>query len=413
MRRAAAPTQYAAGDLVARRLHGHANKLEYVYAGPYRVQSVLGNGRYKLTDLENNLTVDEFDTSNLRPYRTHIDAESLQPDEYLVDELLRHRSHRGHREYLVKWRGYARRSATWVPRSELERRCAELVTSYEASLRSPVPLPDNRASASPPAAPSPAPSVDPSAVPSHLPHAARFERGSWLYARLVTTPRGLQTRWLPASNFTPDELASDAFSSLRSQSAAAVIRHEPDPFVTHAVSAACLPSATPPLDPDLHHASKVWFARQHHSSLQLLTFVRTDSRPERPQLDTFGGMVDPRDDAQYHRCALREIREEFALPTLWKEPLSLPLSAYPTGQRLVRIQRSRDDTAHRVAVWLVLLPHDVSHLFTRLTADGAREAAPHSLRWRPAADVLANLSEFAFLAPMREALSDLVDHPEY
>ena len=124
-------------------------------------------------------------------------------------------------------------------------------------------------------------------------------------------------------------------------------------------------------------------------------------------------VMDPRDDAQYHRCALREIREEFALPTLWKEPLSLPLSAYPTGQRLVRIQRSRDDTAHRVAVWLVLLPHDVSHLFTRLTADGAREAAPHSLRWRPAADVLANLSEFAFLAPMREALSDLVDHPEY
>ena len=45
---------------------------------------------------------------------------------------------------------------------------------------------------------------------------------------------------------------------------------------------------------------------------------------------------------------------------------------------------------------------------TRLTANGALEAAPHTLRWRPADDVLANLSEFAFLAPLREALIDLI-----
>ena len=43
--------------------------------------------------------------------------------------------------------------------------------------------------------------VDPAVVPTHLPHAARFVREAWSYARNVTTPRGLQQRWLPATNF--------------------------------------------------------------------------------------------------------------------------------------------------------------------------------------------------------------------
>ena len=42
---------------MARRLYDSANKLDYVYAGPYRVEAVLDNGRYRLTDLENNHTV--------------------------------------------------------------------------------------------------------------------------------------------------------------------------------------------------------------------------------------------------------------------------------------------------------------------------------------------------------------------
>lgn len=404
VRRAAPPPQYSVNDLVVRRLPGHANKLDYVYAGPYRVRDVLGNGRYRLADLENNLTVDEFDTSNLRPYRTHIDADALQPDEYLVDELLKHRSRQGHREYLVKWRGYARRAATWVARSELERRCAELVTAYDSAHRASAPP----RTADPPAAEAPAPAIDPAAAPGHLPHSARFERGRWLYARHVTTPRGLQTRWLPSSNFTPDELASEAFSRLRTQAAAASLLADNDPFVAVTVAAALLPATLPPLDPDAHHAAKVWFARQHRSQPQLLTFVRADARPERPQLDTFGGKLEPHDDTQYHRCALREVREEFTLPTVWKEPLGLQLAAYPTGQRLVRLRRASDDTTHHVAVWLISLPSDVSQHATRLTANGALEAAPHTLRWRPADDVLANLSEFAFLAPLREALIDLI-----
>ena len=55
-----------ATSLVCRKLYGAANKLEYVYAGPYRVADSLGHGRYRLTDLENNHISDEFDVSNLR-----------------------------------------------------------------------------------------------------------------------------------------------------------------------------------------------------------------------------------------------------------------------------------------------------------------------------------------------------------
>ena len=60
----------------------------------------------------------------------------------------------------------------------------------------------------------------------------------------------------------------------------------------------------------------------------------------------------------------------------------------------------------------VTVPHDVSSYYPRLTAGGAREAAPQSLRWRPAADVLTNLSEFPFLGPVRDALADLLRHPD-
>ena len=45
-RSAAAPPAYAVGDRVARRLYDSANKLEYVYAGPYRIDAVLDNGTW-------------------------------------------------------------------------------------------------------------------------------------------------------------------------------------------------------------------------------------------------------------------------------------------------------------------------------------------------------------------------------
>ena len=111
------PQEFRVDDRVARRLYGAANKLEYLYSGPYRIEAVLGDGRYRLRDLENGLIFDEFDVSNLRPYRTRVDAEELQPDEFVVEYLMKHRGSGVSRQFLVKWRGYPQRSATWLPRN--------------------------------------------------------------------------------------------------------------------------------------------------------------------------------------------------------------------------------------------------------------------------------------------------------
>ena len=73
-------TTYKEGDRVARKLYGAANKLEYLYAGPYRIDEVLPNGRYKLRDLENGNIFDELDVSNLRPYYTPTEGGELAKD---------------------------------------------------------------------------------------------------------------------------------------------------------------------------------------------------------------------------------------------------------------------------------------------------------------------------------------------
>jgi len=116
---------------VCRRLPGLANKLLYHYAGPYRVAEVLPAGKYRLTDLENRRIKDEVHISNLRPYFTITDLEPVQPDEYLVDSLLAVRGRGNRRQYLVKWRGYRRGESTWEPRTELMRRCGDLVKEFD------------------------------------------------------------------------------------------------------------------------------------------------------------------------------------------------------------------------------------------------------------------------------------------
>ena len=224
---------FAANDRVARLLPGSANKLKYLWSGPYRIAEVLAGGRYRLTDLENRIMHDEFDASMLRPYRTVVDAEDLQADEYLVDYLFGHRDRRGAREYRVKWRGYPRSEATWEPRAELERRSASLVQEYESTLSSPTVPPVSRrrlrraspgANASAPAAvptatgsPEPPPPAVASPVPSYVsddePTEAEFMRGAWRYGRREATQRGSRVRWYPPSHFLPEQL--ETFESLR------------------------------------------------------------------------------------------------------------------------------------------------------------------------------------------------------
>jgi len=91
----------------------------------------MSDSRYHLTDMENRMMRDEMHVSNLQPYGTIVDGVPLATDEYVVDSLLKRRSWGGQTQYLVKWRGYRREQATWEPRGELMRRCADLVTAFD------------------------------------------------------------------------------------------------------------------------------------------------------------------------------------------------------------------------------------------------------------------------------------------
>ena len=363
-------TRYQVGDRVARKLYGAANKLEYLYAGPYRVTEVLDNGRYRLQDLENKHIFDEFDVSNLRPYRTPTEKGELTADEYIVDKLLDRRRRQRVTEYLIKWRGYPKSQATWEPREELERRCEDLLAAYDSAhpptaKAKPKVVSPSPPAAAPPAAPrthsttqpltdtprlegdsaeppsvtawpsqnsagdrqdrplaekqrretDPAPSLgaslplsaaDPSAsVPadSHLPYTAKFEKGRWYYGRRVDSPKGPKTRFLPSTNFTPDELESDHFESLRSTATTAIHADPTTCAVFHATHL------------QRRRASKVWFYR----GTDLWCHHRADSAPNRRQYDTLGGRMDPSDNGSYAVCARRELAEEAELHPSWAE----------------------------------------------------------------------------------------------
>ena len=117
--------------------------------------------------------------------------------------------------------------------------------------------------------------------------------------------------------------------------------------------------------------------------------------------------MEPHDDCQYHRCALRELREEAVLPSVWMDPLSLELASFPTGQSLVELSRS-DGTQHRLAIWVVRLPDDVAYRSVRPTKQGATEMVTDSLKWRPVHEVMINLEQFPSIAPFGAATRCLV-----
>eukprot|EP00966_Prymnesium_polylepis_P126709 2930301-Prymnesium_polylepis.1 len=368
-----------------------------------------------------------MNAANLRPYRTCVDAEELEDEEFVIDELLKRRTVREQRQYLVKWRGYPRSEATWEPAEELGRRCAELLEQFEAvapvstrrvkhPVSAPVPPPPVPVSLPPPP-PAPLPPLTPDLPEdpgSHLPHSARFQRGKWFYVRRVTTPRGPQQRVLPAANFTQSELESEHFLSLRQSAMSTPMERVVAALLDHH------PELSPTDLPCSSHAAKVLFLRRSKDApeypsedepaslvvqnYELLSYVRADSDPAKPQYDSFGGTMDLRDDRQYHRCALRELREEAKVHRLWSDPIGLELASFPEGHKLVDLFRRANNRSYRQALWVVLLPRDVSHLPVRPTDEGLREMKPDSLRWRSAADVIDNISTFRTFHPIATAL---------
>ena len=499
---------YQVNDSVARLLPGHDNKLKYLYSGPYRVEAVLPDGRFRLRDLENRILHDEFDGSHLRPYRTIVDAEELASDEYIIDYIHGHRDRRGAREFFIKWRGYPKSASTWEPRIEIERRATSLVETYESSLAAaPAPVPAAPALAPrsravrqprlrhpsavaaqprppyPPAVAAPPPPVPTQPPPAHgqvsdsEPSEASFSRGTWSYGRRIATPRGFRLQWYPATHFLPSELSSATFSGLRQawtskqtpvvvaavtaladgwpmQKTPSVVSDAPQPSLNvHAPtfvpqsSAEVVPSpsvataaeqpaqlgsvstaakqpsprwgdddpdskndavAEPP--PKEYRASKVWFLRQRPDNPpELMVFHRADSSMEKPQYDTFGGRMDPQDDNQAHRCALRELREEVGLVEPLRSCLAEMLSAFPDGQSEVTLTKRSDNTRHRVALWLVNLPEGkASSRLPRPTAEGLREMRVKSFAWQPVQTVVSNLQTFWFARPMATRLRQMV-----
>ena len=247
---------------------------------------------------------------------------------------------------------------------------------------------------------------------------ARFARGTWSYGRNVTTPRGIQLRWIPSSNYTSTELSSDHFSSLRVAAASAL---DSVPVV-----AACLRTAaafTVDQCPADHLLSRVWFVRQGSDGVpRLLSFTRQEHCYRRCSLvgpsvpltfDTFGGGMSLQDDRQRHRCALRHCLAEFSVPKPWMENLSLELASYPNGHSSVPDLVSSANPRPPVALWIIFVPPEAAHRAVRLASPASSHGiVTESIKWRPYAEILDSYEQSPSLVPYAAALRALITECE-
>ena len=419
---------YQVNDRVARRLYGAANAMDHKYAGPYRIAEVLGHGRYKLSDLENQIIYDEFDASNLRPYRTYTDKEELSSDEYIVESLLNRRVVGGQVSYLVKYLGYAKNQAQWTPREELERRCDELLEEYDAKH----PKRKGQAKARKPLAPmepsqtdlapdrAPMESVDsqeqnPDHSESHLPDQARLRMGRWSYGRKVKSRRSkdMKVIWKDASHFTTEELGSERFELLRDQARAnaegdvdvAAVFSQTDAYDSAYPEAGSFRESGPtPVREEVvnEYASQVWFVTND----DVMCFHRVNDDSVLPRLDTYGGGMEPHSKESYADYALRKLKEQVTLPESWTAALRRAVELDPEGQACVKLRSGESGERPRTAVWFVRLTDpEATAGQPSLTQSGGTEVKPDTMKWRTHGVVLSNLSTFdAKLNPLIAAM---------
>ena len=401
---------YQVNDRVARRLYGAANAMAHKYSGPYRIAKVLGHGRYRLSDLENQIIYDEFDASNLRPYRTHTDEEELSSDEYLVESLLNRRVVRGQVSYLVKYFGYAKNLAQWTPREELERRCDDLLEEYDAKQpkrKSPpkarkalVPLGPSQTALVPERAP-----MEPVDSPeSHLPDQARLGMGGWSYGRKVKSRRSkdMKVVWKDASHFTTEELDSEKFKLLRDQARAdaeddadiAAVFSQTDAYESAYPEAGLFRESGPtPVREEVvnEYASQVWFVTNDDA----MCFHRVNDDPAMPRLDTYGGRMEPHSKESYADYAVRKLEEQVTLPGSWIAALRRAVALDPEGQACVKLRSDEPGERPRTAIWFVRLTDpEATDGQPSLTQSGGTEVRSDTMMWRAHGVVLSNLSSF-------------------
>lgn len=138
-------------------------------------------------------------------------------------------------------------------------------------------------------------------------------------------------------------------------------------------------------------AAKVWFVSERHGQLELLTYVRADSKPDMPQFDTFGGMAEPEDKKLPAQTAAREVGEEARVPSQWHQAMAKALVDFPLGHLEARVTMHGRKETHHVYLWRVDGCQDLGGK-TRLTAQGQKEAKANSLAFRPAATVIDNIT---------------------
>ena len=151
-------------------------------------------------------------------------------------------------------------------------------------------------------------------------------------------------------------------------------------------------------------AVKLWLARRDRGDrVSWLCFERSDSNPKKPQLDSFGGMLDLTDRDSLVTALRRELDEEVTLPGAWQLHVDAALHRHPLGQHTLELLQHSRSTLHVLTLWVVFLPEKIADQWVHcslLDQRGAQGSAPYAearrgtLGWRRSDRVVGNLRQF-------------------